>query len=319
MDNWFTIEQIDRDTFSISEYKHWEETHCYLLCGEKYAILIDTGLGVSNIRKIVDSLTKLPVMTVTTHVHWDHIGGHKYFDNIAVHEAEKDWLSVRFPIPLQVVKNNLTRIPCDFPRDFDINAYQIFQGIPQRILHDGDFLNLGGREIQVVHTLGHSPGHCCFYEPERNYLYSGDLIYKGSLDAFYPTTDPKLFYQSIRRIRKYNIKKVLPGHHQLDIPVSLIADIEAGFAQLERAGKLKQGMDCLSFRISKFIYNQSCRCRNNHSHNGSFHFHGLRRKFIPDCFISGDFLNSFFKRLRSSCESRLYLSRNALQNISVNC
>lgn len=105
--NWFTIEQIDRDTFSISEYKHWEETHCYLLCGEKYAILIDTGLGVSNISRIVDSLTKLPVMTVTTHVHWDHIGGHKYFDNIAVHEAEKDWLSVRFPIPLQVVKNNL--------------------------------------------------------------------------------------------------------------------------------------------------------------------------------------------------------------------
>lgn len=42
MDNWFTIEQIDRDTFSISEYKHWEETHCYLLCGEKYAILIDS-------------------------------------------------------------------------------------------------------------------------------------------------------------------------------------------------------------------------------------------------------------------------------------
>ena len=73
MDNWFTIEQIDRDTFSISEYKHWEETHCYLLCGEKCAILIDTGLGVSNIRKIVDSLTELPVMAVTTHVHWDHI------------------------------------------------------------------------------------------------------------------------------------------------------------------------------------------------------------------------------------------------------
>lgn len=239
MDNWFTIEQIDRDTFSISEYKHWEETHCYLLCGEKCAILI---------RKIVDSLTELPVMAITTHVHWDHIGGHKYFDNIAVYEAEKDWLSVRFPIPLQVVKNNLTRLPCNFPRDFDINAYQIFQGMPQRILQDGDFLNLGGREIQVIHTPGHSPGHCCFYEPERNYLYSGDLIYKGSLDAFYPTTDPQLFYQSIRRIQKYKIKKVLPGHHQLDIPVSLIGDIEAGFAQLSRAGKLKQGNGLFEFR-----------------------------------------------------------------------
>lgn len=266
MDNWFTIEQIDRDTFSISEYKHWEETHCYLLCGEKYAILIDTGLGVSNIRKIVDSLTKLPVMTVTTHVHWDHIGGHKYFDNIAVHEAEKDWLSVRFPIPLQVVKNNLTRLPCDFPRDFDINAYQIFQGIPQRILHDGDFLNLGGREIQVVHTPGHSPGHCCFYEPERNYLYSGDLIYKGSLDAFYPTTDPKLFYQSIRRIRKYNIKKVLPGHHQLDIPVSLIADIEAGATYPEiKARVLEQtGLKVSSLYISQVKQKCGLEVRENH-------------------------------------------------------
>lgn len=91
-------------------------------------------------------------------------------------------------------------------------------------------------------------GTLLFYEPKRNYLYSGDLIYKGSLDAFYPTTDPQLFYQSIRRIQKYKIKKVLPGHHQLDIPVSLIADIEAGFAKLSRAGKLKQGNGLFEFR-----------------------------------------------------------------------
>ena len=61
MDSWFTVEQIDQDTFVISEYKHWEETHCYLLCGTKRAILIDTGLGVSNIREVIDGLTKLPV------------------------------------------------------------------------------------------------------------------------------------------------------------------------------------------------------------------------------------------------------------------
>lgn len=248
MNNWFTVEQIDFQTFVISEYNHWEETHCYLLYGEESAVLIDTGLGVSNIRKIVGSLTELPVMAVTTHVHWDHIGGHRYFDNIAVHEAEKEWLSIKFPIPLQIVKKNLTRLPCDFPTDFDIDAYQIFQGVPQRILQDGDFLNLGGREIQVIHTPGHSPGHCCFYESEQNYLYSGDLIYKGCLDAFYPTTDPQLFFQSIKKVREFKIDRVLPGHHQLDIPVSLIADIEAGFSQLEETGKLKQGNGLFEFR-----------------------------------------------------------------------
>ena len=61
MSEWFTVEKIDSQTFAISEYKHWEETHCYLLCGEESAVLIDTGLGVSNIREIVDSLTKLPI------------------------------------------------------------------------------------------------------------------------------------------------------------------------------------------------------------------------------------------------------------------
>ena len=94
MDSWFTVEEIDAQTFAISEYKHWEETHCYLLCGQKMAMLIDTGLGVSNIKKITDGLTKLPIIVVTTHVHWDHIGGHSYFDYIAVHELKKDWLSV---------------------------------------------------------------------------------------------------------------------------------------------------------------------------------------------------------------------------------
>ena len=90
MADWFTIEMIDRDTFAISEYKHWEETHCYLLCGTEKAVLIDTGLGVDNIKRMVDSLTSLPVMVITTHIHWDHIGRHKYFKDIAVHEKEKE-------------------------------------------------------------------------------------------------------------------------------------------------------------------------------------------------------------------------------------
>ena len=126
MSSWFTTEIIDKDTFAISEYRHWEETHCYLLCGTKKAILIDTGLGVANIKKVVDSLTSLPVTAITTHIHWDHIGGHKNFYFFAGHETEKDWLSGKFSIPLQVGKNNILRKPYDFSSDFKIKEYQIF-------------------------------------------------------------------------------------------------------------------------------------------------------------------------------------------------
>ena len=64
MNHWFTVEAIDRDTFAISEYQHWEETHCYLICGTEWAILLDTGLGVSNIRQIVDQLAALSVQKI---------------------------------------------------------------------------------------------------------------------------------------------------------------------------------------------------------------------------------------------------------------
>lgn len=247
MSDWFTVEKIDRDTFAISEYKHWEETHCYLLCGTDRTLLIDTGLGVSNIKSVVDRLTNRPVTVATTHVHWDHIGGHRYFEDIAVHEAERDWLSVQFPIPLQAVKRNLTAQPCDFPAGFTLDDYRIFKGMPGRILRDGDRLSLGNRAVAVMHTPGHSPGHCCFYEPERGDLYAGDLVYSGCLDAFYPSTDPRLFWRSIQRIDALPIRRILPGHHRLSVPVDIVGRIERAFHRLSDEGKLAQGSGVFDF------------------------------------------------------------------------
>ena len=82
MDEWFTVERIDGDTFPISEYRHWEETHSYLLLGTARALLVDTGLGVADIRQVTDALSPLPVTVANTHAHWDHIGGNRYFDEM---------------------------------------------------------------------------------------------------------------------------------------------------------------------------------------------------------------------------------------------
>lgn len=253
MNNWFTIEQLDNDTYAISEYSHWEETHCYLLCGAGNAVLIDTGLGVANIREVVESLTNLPILVLTTHAHWDHIGSHKHFEEIAVHELEKTWLEEKFPLPLEMVKQNLMRdSQCVdavslFPKTFCADTYEVFQGKVTRILHDGDYIDLGNRQLKVIQTPGHSPGHCCFYEEARGYLFSGDLIYKGCLDMFYPTTDPVAYWKSIQKVQGLNISRILPGHHDLDIQVDIVRRIGEAFAELDRQGKLKQGVGVFEF------------------------------------------------------------------------
>ena len=70
---WFTIEKIDNKTYAISEYQHWEESHSYLLLGSDKALLIDTGLGISNIKEIVDEITNLLIIVATTYIHWNGI------------------------------------------------------------------------------------------------------------------------------------------------------------------------------------------------------------------------------------------------------
>ncbi len=155
--------------------------------------------------------------------------------------------TIEFPIPLSVVKSNLSRKPCDFPKEFCEEQYQIFKGQPQHILHDGEIIDLGNREVTVIHTPGHSPGHCCFYEAERKYLYSGDLVYQGCLDTFYPTTDPLQFWHSIQKIQHLPVERILPGHHQLFVPVDLIGKIEKAFDTLQMTEQLYQGAGVFNF------------------------------------------------------------------------
>lgn len=248
MKEWFTVELLDNDTYIISEYNHWEETHCYLLLGTNKAVLIDTGLGVSNIKDVIDQLTELPILVITTHAHWDHIGGHHLFEDISIHALEADWLSGHFPLALPVVKSNLLRYPCQFPQYFNIDNYRIFQGHPTTILNDGDIIDLGNRKLQVFHTPGHSPGHICLYEEAKEYLYTGDLIYTGCLDAFYPTTDPYDFMNSVSKMIDLPLKKLLPAHHSLDIPTSLVLDIYNGFNEIYKSGRLVQGNGIFEFQ-----------------------------------------------------------------------
>jgi glyoxylase-like metal-dependent hydrolase (beta-lactamase superfamily II) len=50
-------------------------------------------------------------------------------------------------------------------------------------LRAGDVLRVGGSELHVLHTPGHSPGGCCLYWPERDTLFSGDTLFRGGPGA----------------------------------------------------------------------------------------------------------------------------------------
>ena len=240
MPEWFTVGRIDAQTYVISEPRHWERPHCYLLEGSERSLLIDTGLGICDISVPVSELTSKHVTAALTHVHWDHIGGLWHYGDFCAHAAELSWLTGGFPLPAAAVREMLAR-GYVLPEGFDTAKYELFQGAPARLLEDGDVIDLGGRRIEAVHTPGHSPGHLCYYERERGYLFTGDLVYEGELYAFYPSTDPEAYLASVEKISALPVGRVLPAHFSLGVAPGLITEIRDALRGLAASGELRHG------------------------------------------------------------------------------
>lgn len=249
---WFNVHKIDERTYVINEDGHPEDFHAYLLIGKNSAALIDTGLGIGNIRAITDELTTLPLHIITTHAHWDHIGGHWLYTNqeIYIHAAEVSWLKGESPFPIKDIKELVLSEPITkpLPQNFDITKYALYNMGASKILFDGDTVDLGDRLLRIIHTPGHSPGHICIFEENTGYFFAGDLIYTGSLYAFLPGSDPISYHESISKIAQLeNIKLIFPSHNEIALSKEFLMEVQQAFDSLQKSGMLKIGAGIFPF------------------------------------------------------------------------
>jgi glyoxylase-like metal-dependent hydrolase (beta-lactamase superfamily II) len=88
---------------------------------------------------------------------------------------------------------------------------------PDRLLDDGDVVAVGGRELRVVWTPGHSPGHLCFYDGAERLLLAGDHVLPRISPniSVHPQQRPNPlaeFLDALRRVRALEVDEVLPAH-----------------------------------------------------------------------------------------------------------
>ena len=78
---------------------------------------------------------------------------------------------------------------------------------------EGDRIAYDGGELEVVFTPGHEAGHCCFYEPERKILFSGDHIL-GKGTTVVPAGEGNMadYMASLEKLLSLDIRLLLPGH-----------------------------------------------------------------------------------------------------------
>lgn len=251
-DDWFTVRQIDDNTYAISELGHWEKVHSFLLLGETKAALIDTGLGIDNMKRITDQLTTLPIDVLTTHVHSDHIGSHGEYPRIFVHEYEESWLiNGIVGLSIDQIRANTARdITIPIPKSFNPDTYTPFTGKPTGLFKDGDILDLGNRKLIIYHTPGHSPGHICIFDETKGYLFTGDLLYDETpIYAFYPTTDPVDLVNSLEKITTIpNVNLIYGSHNSLGIKPDILNEVQKAVIYLRENDLVKFGTGIHQFK-----------------------------------------------------------------------
>ena len=179
------------------------DCNTYVISGAR-TIIIDPGSSqflpslIQDLHK--DGIEPGDIEIITnTHLHGDHCWANENFKEISgakitIHPVQKEFYNVTV---VETTKYFGLQ-PVDFKEDS---------------LLDGDRLNAGDTEFELIHSPGHSPDSICFYYPKDKYLICGDVIFEentGRVDL--PGGNAAELIQSIEKLSHLEIDYLLPGH-----------------------------------------------------------------------------------------------------------
>jgi glyoxylase-like metal-dependent hydrolase (beta-lactamase superfamily II) len=236
-DPWFDVYKVSPDTFAIYEPHQAEETIAYLILGKEKVLLFDTGMGISDIKKLTAELTKLPIIVFNSHTHNDHVGGNWQFDTI--YSMDTDFTHQNAKGSSVAAQEEIApgQICGDLPKDFNASAYRTKPWAIARFVYDGDRIELGHRTIEIIATPGHTPDAVTLFDRVNGLLFTGDTYYPAPIWLYRPETDLDAYEKSVQRLAALvpNVKTVLGAHNVPIAPPSVLVKLPAAAAEL-RAG-----------------------------------------------------------------------------------
>lgn len=251
-DPWFEVYKPAPGVFAIYEPHQWEETIAYLITGEKRALLFDTGMGISDIKKMAAELTKLPITVLNSHTHQDHTGGNWEFDDVEGMDTgytRANAQGSREAAQQEIVTGHICG---SLPVGFDPKQYVTRPWKIKSYIHDGSQIDLGGRTIEVLAVPGHTPDSIALLDRVNGQLFTGDTYYPGTIYLDAAETDLDAYGTSVKRLAVLapKLKLVLGAHNVPVAPPSVLPQLAAAF-ELVRAGKAHATPDSPGYVIYK--------------------------------------------------------------------
>jgi glyoxylase-like metal-dependent hydrolase (beta-lactamase superfamily II) len=257
-DPWFEVYRPAPGVFAIYEPRQFEEAISFLILGEKRAILFDTGMGIGDIKRVVTSLTTLPIVVLNSHTHNDHVGDNWEFDDIYGMDTDFTRTNAKgssIDAQAELVSGSVCG---QLPTGFDAQSYSTRPFHITKWIHDSETIDLGGRALEIISTPGHTPDAICLLDRKNGLLFTGDTFYDAPIWLYRPETNLDAYVRSVERIAALapQLKLLLPSHNvpvanPSRLPKLLVAikKVRAGALQPVAAGEGK-----VTFSVNGFVF-----------------------------------------------------------------
>ena len=197
------------------------EATCYVVAGTERAAVIDTSIGLSNIREAAESLTSLPLICINTHGHEDHMGGNWGFEKAYMNLADLPLAEESINLP--EVQEGIRQAGISYP--------------PFEHIEDGHIFDLGGVELEVIYFPGHTAGEIVLLDRQDRILFSGDGIIQHLWLQLEESLPVRTQIRSMERLLPLRdaFDTILNGHIQtpcgaelFDTLLEALRDLDAG-------------------------------------------------------------------------------------------
>ena len=178
--------------------------NCFLLgrAGSDRGLIVDPGEEPERILAAVEEMGIGIDAILLTHCHFDHIGA-------VAPVAKATGAPVYCPeIEVPILADIMSFVPWEGFGPFE--SYDADETVG-----GGETLDLAGLELDVIFTPGHSPGHVTYSVRGEDAIFSGDVLFQGSVGRTdLPGADGPTLIESIRRLLESHSDEttVYPGH-----------------------------------------------------------------------------------------------------------
>jgi glyoxylase-like metal-dependent hydrolase (beta-lactamase superfamily II) len=228
-----STEYIDRQIGPVTvlfgyENGKYPQGNSMLIEGRDETVIVDPSLGVIPRKDRLPDIDRV----LHSHVHEDHVAANYLFESVPWHAHEEDLLG------LQSINGLMTMYGVPEPANtaFKNDILEKFNYVAQpdaQSFTGGDQFDLGGVRINVIHTPGHTRGHCCFIVDwdgsDDRFVYLGDI----ELTSFGPYygdawSDLEAFQQSLVTLNDLDARWWLTFHHKglYESRQSFLVDLE---------------------------------------------------------------------------------------------